>query len=87
MLSGWHKAFYSRDQRLSQGFQNKPMHAITTCQPWLGKDVFTERTSREMLNILVGNYELSSKENLVSGENQNLLGSYKLKTYYKFCYN
>lgn len=50
------------------------------CQPWLEKDVSTERTSREMLlNILIGNYELSSKENLLVVKNQNLLGRSKKK--------
>ena len=37
-----------------------------------------------MLNILVGNYELSSKENLLVVKNQNLLGSYKLKLIISF---
>lgn len=55
-----------------------PPEQANTCycylsQRWLEKDVFTERTSQEMLlNILIENNELSGKEILLKfAENQN----------------
>lgn len=74
MLPSWQEAF-SRQQRLSQGLQDKPAHAVanSASQLWVDWDVSTERTSQEMLlDIFIGNNELSGKENLLKFvENQN----------------
>lgn len=87
MLSGWHKAFYSRDQRLSQGFQNKPMHAITTlptlvregCLHWKNKSGDVEYFGRKLWVV--------KQRKSASGEKSKLIRKLQVKTYYKPCYN